>query len=240
MRNALNSLVDLLLLMRLSLRLQLGRRVWIVPLLAMVWLAYHAFTVLVGWRAQSFDAVDVQNGLIGFPLVVLGIGLGVRIIAGEIEQRTLEVTYTVPGGAHRVWISKLVAAGSTLLLAEALLAVIVAAFFTPYPPMSLYGALQGAVFYLVLAMGLGALFRSEITAALVALLVLVANGFLTGFGDLSTRWSPLFNPLAVRNASPADVLAWTVQNRVGVALLILALVALSAARAERREQLLRI
>jgi len=44
----------------------------------------------------------------------------------------------------------------------------------------------------------------------------------------------------VRDANPTEVLAWTVQNRIGVALMILALVALSCARAERREQLLRV
>src|SRR5690606_31978279 len=129
-----------------------------VPVLALAWPAYQALAIVAGWRGQSFDAADAQNGLIGLPLVVLGIGLGVRIIAAEIEQRTLEVTYTVPGGASRVWISKLAAAALALLVAEALLAGITAAFFTPFPFVALYGAFQGAVFYLVLAAGLGALF----------------------------------------------------------------------------------
>jgi hypothetical protein len=211
-----------------------------VPLLTLLWPGYHALSLLLGWRDRSFSPEDAQNGLIGFPLLVLAIGLGVRIIASEIEQRTLEVTYTVPGGAHRVWISKLVAAAVPILMAEALLAIVAAAFFTEYPLASLYGAFQGAMFYLVLAMGLGALLRSEITAALVASVLLTANGFVTGFGDLATRWSPLFNPLGTGNASPADVLAWTVQNRVGVALLIVALTLLACTRAERREQLLRV
>jgi hypothetical protein len=235
-----NWLVDNLLLLWLSLRLQLGRRFWLVPLLALLWPGYHALSLLLGWREQSFGAGDAQNVLIGFPLVILAIGLGVRIIASEIEQRTLEVTYTVPGGAHRVWISKLVAAAVPLLIAEALLAIVAAAFFTEYPLASLYGAFQGAAFYLVLAMGLGALLRSEITATLVAAVVLAINGFGTGFGDLATRWSPFFNPLSLPNASPADVLAWTVQNRVGVALLVVALTLLACTRAERREQLLRV
>lgn len=91
----------------------------------------------------------------------------------------------------------------------------------------------------VLAMGLGAWLKSEITAALVAAIALVANGFVTGFGGAQSRWSPLFNPLALDETSAADVLAWTLQNRVGFALLSVALVALSLARAERREQLLR-
>lgn len=186
---------------------------------------------------RRIDAADAQNALIGLPLVVIAIGLGVRIIAGEIEHRTLEVTYTVPGGAARVWVAKLAAAASVLLAAEALLAVSTALLFTSYPLGALYGALQGAVFYLVLAAGLGALFRSEITAALVACVLLLANGFLAAS---SVRWSPLFNPLAVQDVNPADVLAWTVQNRIGVALAIVALTALACARAERREALLKI
>jgi len=230
---------DYLTLLKLSLRLQLGPRFWVVPLLALLWPAYCALSLLLGWRDRGYQPQDAQNGLIGLPLIVLAIGLGVRIIAGEIEQRTLEVTYTVPGGAQRVWVSKLVAAALPLLVAGALLAAITAAFFTAYSPMALYGALQGAAFYLVLAMGLGALFRSEITAALVAAVVLTVNGFMTGFGDLATRWSPLFNPLGTGSANPADVLAWTVQNRIGVALVIVALTALACLRAERREQLLR-
>src|SRR5690606_35613490 len=123
-------------------------------------------------------------------LVLLAIGLGVRIIAGEIEQRTLEVTYTVPGGARRVWLFKLLAAALPLLVAAALLALIVSAFFTPFPASALYGALQSTAFYLVLAMGLGALVRSEITATLIAALVLAGNAVLTGFGASQSRWSP--------------------------------------------------
>ena len=227
-------------LLKLSLRWQLGRRAWFAVALAVAWPAYHALSLLLGWRDARFTPAEAQNFLIGFPLVVLAIGFGVRIIAGEIEQRTLEVTYTVPGGARRVWVSKVLAAALPLLAAGAVLAIITVAFFTSYPPLALYGALQGAVFYLVLAMGLGALLKSEITAALVAGMALFANGFLTGFGDIERRWSPLFNPLRVPDSNASDVLAWTIQNRIGVALLILALVLLSCVRAERREQLLRI
>jgi len=231
---------DFLMLAGLALRLQLGRRFWIAPLLTLAWPVWQALRLLIGWRQQGFEAVDAQNTLIGIPLIIIAIGIGVRVIAGEIEQRTLEVTYTVPGGARRVWIAKLVSAALPILMAETALAVITAAFFTSYPLAALYGALQGAVFYLVVAMGLGALFRSEITAALVASLLLAFNGFATGFGELATRWSPLFNPLGADGANPVDVFAWTVQNRLGVALLVLALTALACTRAERREQLLRV
>jgi len=235
-RNVTERLTDTAMLLRLSLRVQLGRWAWLVPVLALLWPSYHAVLLVAGWR--HFEAADVQNELIGIPLVVLAIGLGVRVVAAEIEQRTLEVAYTVPGGARRVWIAKLAAAAVPLLGAGLLLAAITAAFFTTYPLSALYGALQGAVFYLVLAAGLGALLRNEITAALAASVVLGLNGFLTGFGNLPSRWSPLFNPLVVKGQSELEVLAWTVQNHIGFGLLIVALVRLTCARTERREQLL--
>jgi hypothetical protein len=232
------SLAGIAMLLRLSLRVQLGRRYWLVPVLALLWPAYHALTALAGWRDLSFDAADVQNGLIGLPLVVLAIGLGVRVVAAEIDQRTLEVAYTVPGGARRVWIAKLGAAAAVLFGTGLLLAIIAAAFLARYPLSSIYGALQGAAFYLVLAAGLGGLLRNEITAALVASVVLALNGFLTGFGNAQSRWSPLFNPLVLKDAGGTELIAWTVQNRIGCALLIVSIVALTCARAERREQLL--
>jgi hypothetical protein len=226
---------DRLLLTRLALRLQMGRRFWLGPVLVLAWPLFHGIRLLVGEGVQGFTERDVQNTLIGLPLTVLAIGLGVRIIAGEIEQRTLEVTYTVPGGAHRVWIAKLIAALIPLLLAEVLLAIITAIFFTSYPLSALYGAFQGAVFYLVLAMGLGALFRSEIAAMLAGGVTLFLGLFLSANQN---RISPLFNPLGVDNADVAEVLAWTVQNRIGYALAIVALAVLAFARAERRERLL--
>jgi hypothetical protein len=134
--------------------------------------------------------------------------------------------------------AKMVAIILLLVMTEGLLAITTVTFFTGVPLASLYGAFQGAVFYLVLAMGLGALFKSEITAVLVALVLFVSNGALSGFGDAPSRLSPLFNPLAVRNTSASEILAWTVQNRIGVALAIIALAVLAFARAEHREKLL--
>jgi hypothetical protein len=240
MQQLTNRLIDVALLLRLSLKLQFGRWAWIVPLIALLWPAYHALSLVAGWRDVGFEPADAQSGLIGLPLYLLAIGLGVRIIAGEIEQRTLEVTYTVPGGAQRVWVSKFFAALLPLVAAEILLAIVCAAFFTSFPPMALYGALQGTVFYLALGMGLGALARSEITAALVAVIVLFFNGLITGFGEAQFRWSPFFNPLGVPEENQPELLGWTLQNRIGIALLVLALIALAGARAERREELLRI
>ena len=235
-------LEDNLKLLGLSIRLQLGRKFWIVPLLALSWPLFQAGRLLLSDAAQSFNEISVQNTLIGFPMTVIAIGLGVSIIAGEIERRTLEVAYTVPGGARRIWIAKLVAIIFLLLLTEMLLAAVTAVFFTAFPLAALYGAFQGAVFYLVVAMGLGALFKSEITAVLVALVILAANAVLLNLsntpGHLSNRISPLFNPLALTDTNLSLVLAWTVQNRIGIALLIIGLAALAFARAEQRERLM--
>lgn len=231
---------DRVQLVRLSLRWQFGRYAWLGPLLALLWPAFQALRLIAGWRTGSFEPADAQNVLLGVPLCALAIALGVRIIAAEIEQRTLEVTYTVPGGARRVWIAKLWAAGLVLLVTAVMLAAIAAWFFTPVSLGAFYGAFQGAIFFLVLSAGLGALLKSELTAALAAAVALFVSGAVNGFGDYPRAVSPLFNPLAVSEERSANVLAWTVQNRIGVALVIVALVALASVRAERREQLLRI
>ena len=61
---------------------------------------------------------------------------------------------------------------------------------------------------------------------------------LTGFGGAQSRLSPLFNAAAIDDLAPQDLLAWTVQNRIGWVLGFVALIALAFARAERRETLL--
>jgi len=222
----------------LSARLIAGRRYWLAPILPLIWPAFQAFRLLVGWRQIAFEEASAQNTLIGLPLIVLAIGLGVRIIAGEMDRRTLEMVYTVPGGAHRVWLAKLAAAVMILSCAACLLGIVTYAFFTSFPLGALYGAMQGAIFYLVLAMAWAALFKSEITGAMATVAVLLLNGLLTGFGQGQIRISPLFNALAVRGTNPADLLASTVQNRIGFVLAIAAVTLLAFARAERREKLL--
>ncbi len=225
---------DALALVALSGRLLGGRRYWLAPLLPLLWPAFQAVRLLVGWREEVFDPVSAQNTLIGVPLVVLAIGLGVRIIAGEVDRRTLEIAYTVPGGSQRVWLNKMAAAAALLVASELLLAVVAFAFFTSFPAGALYGALQAALVFLVAAMALAALFANEITGAMASMVVLAVASLPGG----ANRLSPFFNPLAVDETSAVTVVAWTVQNRVGYALAIAAITALAFARAERREKLL--
>jgi hypothetical protein len=230
------SLRDAGRLLVLSLRMVAGRRYWIAPLLPLAWIAFQVLRLLVGWRPEDYTPADAQTVLIGFPLVVLAMGLGVRVIAAEIDRRTLEIAYTVPGGTHRVWLAKLAAAVLLVVAAEALLAVSVYVFCTEFDPVStLYGAFQAAVFYLLLGMAFSVLFKSEAAGALVTAAALVAAfPFQAG----NTRLSPFWNPLNLADADPINVLAWTVQNRIGFALVGVALIALAFGRAENREKLL--
>lgn len=236
-RFPLERIRDAFVLLPLALRLLAGRNFWLALALPLAWPAFQALRLVLGWQERRFLPENVQFQLIGLPLTALAIGLGVRVVAVEIEQRTLEVTYTVPGGARRVWLAKLAGALALLIGAEALLAIVTAIAFTSVRWVALHGALQGAVFYLVLAMALGTVTRGELTGALATAVALFANLLFTGFGEVQFRVSPLFNPLGLRDA-PADLLAWTVQNRLGVALATIALLALTIARAERRERLL--
>lgn len=239
-RQRLGAAADVLELLLLSLRLQAGRRVWLVPLLPLAWPLILVLLWVIGWADLDPEPVHAQNQLIGIPLALLAIGLGLQVVAGEIEDRTLEVCYTVPGGASRIWFSKLAGAALLLAAAEGVLALFARLAFTEVPAASLYGAWQGALFFLALSAFLGALLGNRLSAGLFAVALLFFSGLISGFGDAPTRYSPMFNPLALTStATPAEqILAWTVQNRIGVPLAILALLALLVSRAERRETLL--
>lgn len=220
---------------RLSAVLVAGPSYWLLPLLPLAWLALQAGLLITGNRAE-FEPVAAQNTLIGFPLAVLAAFLGGRIIAGELDQRTLEIAYTVPGGARWVWLGKLAAAGLMLLASLSLMAALTFAFFTPFPTVpTLYGAGQGAAFHLVAAMGLATLFRSEVAGAMATMALLALN-LRTALAGL--RISPFWSPLAAQGADADQLLAMAVQNRIGIALVIAAIVALTFARAERRERML--
>ena len=236
--NAWRNIASQLALYRLAAVAVAGHRFWLLPLLPLAWLLALATSALLGLQQEPFKPEDAQGMLIGVPVTVLAVFFGVRIIAGEIDQRSLEIAYTVPGGCERLWWAKLAGAVLMLMLAEALLAVVVAWFFTDYPLLALYGALQAAVFYMVLAMGMATLFRSEVAGAVAAAALMVFNALITGFGDEQLRISPFWNHLAVDSSDSAEVLAWTVQNRIGYALLIAGVVALAFMRANRRERML--
>lgn len=215
-----------------------GRRYWLLLLSPLLWLAGQAI-LLIADRLPTFEPVSAQNTLIGVPVAMLGAFLGGRIIAGELDQRTLEIAYTVPGGAHRVWLGKLAAGLLMLLVSLSLMAVSTFTFFTGFPVVqTIYGAAQAAAFYTVTAMGLGNLFRSETAGALGTTAILGLEAFIASLLGAAPLVSPFWNPLGVDDADTDQVLAMAVQNRVGFALAIAAIVALTFARAERREKML--
>jgi hypothetical protein len=71
---------------------------------------------------------------------------------------------------------------------------------------------------------------------MLAATVMVANGVLTGFGQSQLRLSPFWNPAMLQDADASLLFAWTLQNRIGFALLVVALVALAFGHAERRRE----
>ena len=226
-----------LTLFRLAALTVSGNWFWLLPLLTLLWPAALAVATLLGMRG-GFEP-DAAQGIMAVPMTALAVFLGVRVIAGEIDGRSLEIAYTVPGGCERVWWAKLAGAMLLLIVAEALLAVTVYIFFvSDFPLGALYGALQAATFYLVLAMATATLFRSEVAGAMVTVAVLVLNGMVTGFGGNQARISPFFNPLAARSADAVELLGWTVQNRIGIALVMCGIVSLAFMRANRRERML--
>lgn len=226
-------LIDQMRLIHHAARIVAGRWFWLAALLPLLWLGFQYISVILGWRATSYEIVDAQNTLIGFPLAILAAGLGVRVIAGEIDRRTLEIAYTVPGGAHRVWLAKLGASFLILLVAEALLAITTFVFLTSFAWSTLYGALQSAVFFLVLAMGLGALFKSEAAGGMVCAGVLTLALMTTVL-----RISPFFNIELSADLDAVERMARLVQNRIGYVILTLAVMLLTFGRAEQRERML--
>jgi hypothetical protein len=223
-------------LVRLSAQLVAGRRFWIPILLPLLWPAFQAFIIGVGWRQTGFEEMHAQS-LMGIPLTVLAIGLGIRIVASEMDRRTLEIAYTVPGGCHRIWLAKMTGCFFILLFSQALLAIATAIFFTSIPMVSYYGALQAAVFYLIAGMSFAAFFRGEISGAMASVTLFAINSVF-GFGGNQMRISPFFNPLAIRDGDETELFAWTLQNRILFLLLITAIVLLTFSRVERREKML--
>ncbi len=225
-----------LTLLRLAMLTLAGRYFWVLPLLPLLWLVVVG-TVL--WLdGEIITPEEAQGVLLAVPMTALAIFMGIRIIGGEIDDRSLEIAYTVPGGCERLWYAKLFAAVAVLLCSEVLLGLSVYAFFTPYPLAALYSALQASCFYLILALAFATLFRSEAAGAMATVLVLGLNGLITDFGDNQIRISPFWNPYALTDADPTELFAWTLQNHIGMLLAMVAILSLAFMRANRRERML--
>lgn len=209
-----------------------GRKFWIVVFLPLLWLVIRALFIMFGSGEKL--GPESAHYLMSIPLSVVAIGLGIRIIAGEIDSRTLEIAFTVPGGCHRIWLAKIATSVSMLLAGEILLTVCTMIFFTSVTPGTFYGVLQGVVFYLIIGMAFSTFFRSEITGAM-ATVALFAFNLMIGPGS---RISPFFNPLAMDSAEKAQTLSYTVQNRIFFMIFIAVVTLLTFYRVERREKML--
>ncbi|MEJ2417065.1 MAG: hypothetical protein P8Y45_09050 [Exilibacterium sp.] len=141
---------NFLALTTISIRQQLASRYWLVLLLIVGWPLIQVLRLSFDAGQGAYTAANAQNTLIGFPIIILAMGLGVQIITGCIEQNTLETTYTVPGKTYTIWLAEMVAATVLMISSELILALITALFFTSFPIATLVGALQSAVFYLAL------------------------------------------------------------------------------------------
>lgn len=214
-----------------------GKHFYLILLVAPIWVL-GLYLIEYSGLIDPFNSGHAQVTLIGIPLTFIGLFLGLRIIASEISGRSLEIVYTVPGGCERVWWIKLLAAVLILLPVEILLGIGVWFFITPYSLLALQGALQAALFFMVLGMGMSALFRSEIGGAVAAMLVLMFFTLISGFGNQQMVMSPFYNPFTLFNEDPSVLLADTLRNRIGYILASLAILGLAFMRSNRREKLL--
>ena len=68
-------------LLRLALVVAGGRRFWLLALLPLLWLLFQAGVLLAG-AGEAFGESSAQGTLIGLPLTLLAVFLGIRIISG--------------------------------------------------------------------------------------------------------------------------------------------------------------
>ncbi|GAB4373971.1 MAG: hypothetical protein Kow0062_11470 [Acidobacteriota bacterium] len=211
-----------------------GRRALLVASLPALWPALLKVFSLLG-DGGAPGAPAVAGWVLGLPCGVLAVALGCRLVASEVDQRTLEVVYTVPGGARRVWLARFAAGAALVLLGE--LAAALAAFLmlVDVTAFDLLSSWIGALFLLAVSMLAGALFRSVITGALAAAPVLVLSVLIGG----TVRVAPFFSVASLAEYDPADVAAWAFQSRAGFLLATALLVAMAISRAENREAMLR-
>ena len=213
-----------------------GHKFWLIPIIVpIVWLAPQSGMEILDWVTIRDEGIQFR---LAVPLAFVGLFLGLRIIASEINARTLEIVYTVPGGAEKVWWVKILASLMILLLTEAVMGVYAWFLITPYNLESLYGALQVGVFYMAVAMGFSTLFRSEVAGAIVAVVLLGLNLVWTEFGREQYWLSPLYNPHAINDQVLKAIVVETLRNRIFIALVTIMIFSLAFLRGNRREKLL--
>ena len=225
-------------LYRLAAITNSGHFFWILPFLPLLWVGFQSLLQYFN-MVQPRGMEHVQGTLIGIPLTVLGIFLGLRIIAGEINSRGLEIVYTVSRRAAEgvALENDCVAAHSAGCRTHARRVRLVHVHELSVPDAARV-VCSAHCSTCAWQWGAGALFRSEVGGAIATVAVVGLNGMTSGFGQNQLRLSPFFNPWAIDDVDSADLIAWTVQNRIIFVLLILALIGLAFMRSNRREKLL--
>lgn len=228
-------------LLRYALIMQFGRRIWLVACLPFMWLVLQQLLLWAGWH-ENFTADMVQNSLIGFPLYCFAIACGVRVVAADIEHRTLEVALSASGGAWQIWTVKTLAAA--LLLGCSLLIMSLACWLllsnfssTEFPWIALIGVSKALLFFLIMSVYVGSRIKSELPALAIMLGVLAL-----GLAQSDQFWSPLFNPLntnMLEQYSTYQIATWTQRNHVLCATLLALIVWLLHSRSEHSEQLIK-
>jgi len=218
----------------LTLKWHVGRRPIYIPLLMSCWALIHIGLVLSGFRSGGYDAVDIQNTLLGFPLYCAAIVLGAKAFSGEIEQRTLETQFTIPNGLQRLLLLKIVSLSLLLSVALTLLCFLIELFLTPLQFMPVIAAFRGMLFYLTLSYFLGVLTRSELVTIIICSGLFIFNLNWTG-----SIWSPLFNALTLSGQHPDSLARLFIDNLLLSGLAIGLLLFVSMTLGDNRERLLK-
>jgi len=189
---------------------------------------------------QRMTEEDVLPWLLEFPLSALAVYLNMQLIAGEKENRTLEVMFTTAGSRYKVWLLRLGTLNAILLALALGLSTL--AFFT-FADLPIAGAALNAFvptfFVGNMTLYFSVRFRSGFAAGMVAAGLLLA---LLMFSEAinETRYFLYFNPYHVpRELDPETWNLWMWQNRLAVSVLAGLFLFAALRGMEVRERLLR-
>jgi ABC-type transport system involved in multi-copper enzyme maturation permease subunit len=200
--------------------------------------------VYIGNYNEGLDDRITQDGilplLLEFPLVVLAVFFNMQLIAGEKDNRTLEILFTTAGSRYKVWVLRMGTVNLMLLLIALLLSTL--SFFAIADIDLLATAVHGwvpAFFIGALTFYFSVLFRSGFGAGMVsAILLILIFMFHDALDD--TKYILFFNPFDVpRRVDPETWSLWMWQNRIFLILAGLSLQFFALRGMENRERLLR-
>ncbi|MFQ5753998.1 MAG: hypothetical protein ACE5HI_18580 [bacterium] len=206
-------------------------------------LIYFVVVYIINYRQSMIDRMtqeDILPWLLQFPLSILAVYLNMQLIAGEKENRTLEVMFTTAGSRYKVWLLRVTTLNLLLLLIAFGLSGV--AFFTIADIAVIGTALHGFIptfFVGSMTLYFSVRFRSGFAAGMISagLLILILM-FSEAFNE--TRYFLYFNPYDVpRRLDPETWRLWMWQNRIALIFLGIFLHFFALRGLEAREDLLR-